>query len=161
MDIMWIDMHQGTLKRKSLHDVHFVAPLTWHLFIAAWYTESSHFTPFYCVTFLLSRCPSSYGVQASTMVTSKLRAAVFGQVLQKELAYAEAQSARFANGTAMQPERNTAQRRYAQLMESIGALLHHPHCPFAASALFACHQDVNILCSSLVAFQARHSIPGY
>ncbi|CAL8468137.1 g7676 [Coccomyxa elongata] len=42
------------------------------------------------------------------------------KVLQKELAYAEAQAARFANGTAMQPKRNIAQRRYAQLMESIG-----------------------------------------
>lgn len=55
-------------------------------------------------------------------MTNKLKAAEFGQVLQKELAYAEAQAARFANGTAMQPERNLAQRRYAQLMESIGAL---------------------------------------
>lgn len=43
------------------------------------------------------------------------------QVLQRELEYAEAQAARFANGTALQPERNEAQRRYAQLMEGIGA----------------------------------------
>ena len=48
------------------------------------------------------------------------QAASVRQVLQKELLYAEAQRARFANGTAMQPERNTAQRHYAQLMEEIG-----------------------------------------
>lgn len=43
------------------------------------------------------------------------------QVLQRELEYAEAQAARFAEGTAAQPQRDVAQRRYAQLMESIGA----------------------------------------
>ena len=42
------------------------------------------------------------------------------ELLQKELAYAEAQAARFANGTAMQPARNVAQQRYAELMEGIG-----------------------------------------
>ena len=45
------------------------------------------------------------------------------ELLQKELAYAEAQVARFANGTAMGPERATAQQRHAELMEGIGALL--------------------------------------
>lgn len=44
------------------------------------------------------------------------------QLIQKELAYAEAQAARFANGTAQHPERNVAQRRYAELMEDIGEL---------------------------------------
>ncbi len=42
------------------------------------------------------------------------------QLLQKELAYAEAQVARFENGTALQPGRSAAQRRYSQLMEGIG-----------------------------------------
>ena len=41
-------------------------------------------------------------------------------LLQKELAYAEAQAARFANGTATQPERDAAQQRYSELMEGIG-----------------------------------------
>ena len=40
---------------------------------------------------------------------------------QKELAYAEAQAARFANGTAQRPERDDAQGRYAELMEAAGA----------------------------------------
>ncbi len=44
------------------------------------------------------------------------------ELLQKELAYAEAQVARFANGTAMEPERGIAQQRYAELMEGIGTL---------------------------------------
>lgn len=44
------------------------------------------------------------------------------ELLQRELAYAEAQAARFANGTAMQPERIVAQQRYAELMEGIGTL---------------------------------------
>ena len=44
------------------------------------------------------------------------------ELLQKELAYAEAQVARFANGTAMEPERAVAQQRYAELMEGIGVL---------------------------------------
>lgn len=41
-------------------------------------------------------------------------------LLQKELAYAEAQAARFANGTATQPERDAAQQSYSELMEGIG-----------------------------------------
>ena len=41
----------------------------------------------------------------------------------KELAYAEAQAARFANGTAQQPERDAAQRRYAEMMEAAGGSL--------------------------------------
>lgn len=45
------------------------------------------------------------------------------ELLQKELAYAEAQAARFANGTAMLPERTIAQQRYAELMEGIGVHL--------------------------------------
>ncbi len=39
----------------------------------------------------------------------------------KELAYAEAQAARFPADSAHQPARNVAQRRYAELMEGIGA----------------------------------------
>ena len=46
------------------------------------------------------------------------------ELLQKELAYAEAQAARFENGTALQPERVIAQQRYAELMEGIGTLSH-------------------------------------
>ena len=42
------------------------------------------------------------------------------ELLQRELAYAEAQAARFANGTAMPPERAVAQQHYAELMEGIG-----------------------------------------
>ena len=41
---------------------------------------------------------------------------------QRELAYAEAQAARFANDTAQRPERDAAQRRYAELMEATGVL---------------------------------------
>ena len=59
------------------------------------------------------------------------------QLLEKELAFAEAQAARFANETAMQPERNVAQQRYAELMEGIGTLqlpsfrCSHAPCHFA------------------------------
>ena len=42
--------------------------------------------------------------------------------MQRELAYAEAQAARFANGTATQPERDAAQQRYSELMEGIGTI---------------------------------------
>ena len=60
-------------------------------------------------------------------------------LLQKELAYAEAQAARFANGTAMQPKRNAAQQRYSELMEGIGAAL---PCPLALAEI---HFDINSL----------------
>ena len=42
------------------------------------------------------------------------------EAARKELAYAEAQAARFPEGTALQPARNAAQRRYSELMEGIG-----------------------------------------
>lgn len=63
------------------------------------------------------------------MLTKMLKLWSLAQMLQKELAYAEAQAARFTNGTAMQPERNIAQRRYAELMEGIGDSFAQPFVP--------------------------------